>query len=478
MLGSDINKPRQDSATPGYAGKKSIPISAPDKNSVVQLSIQHLVVSFLVVESILLLVCGLVPYWYLELGYGNAYNPETATIEFEAIFLAGFIFLLVSRVTGSYSTHSILEFNDVIPRLALAVTLTFAILMLIVAATKTTHQYSRLWFFSWFVSSGVLILGFRSLRLAWARRLLARRGCVYRAISVGISCRAMRPDAIAQLTQNKVRCFQALEFDAIGDIASLSELIKHEIVDQIYICVPWQRAPEVMQKIGVLRHLAADIFVFPKEWRTSANLVGLSQFGDQLGVQVTAQPINGWDLWFKRMQDIVISSLALFIFGPAMVAIAFAIKLESQGPIITRQKCLGFNGAAFEIFKFRSTYYPANYADGRLTWVGRGLRAFHLDVLPQFFNILRGTMSVVGPQPHPLTMDAEGELFYEAIDGYALRRRVKPGLTGWAQVSGYDGELDNLGFMRRANLDLEYIDNWSFVFDLRIILRAIGNLLQ
>jgi lipopolysaccharide/colanic/teichoic acid biosynthesis glycosyltransferase len=290
----------------------------------------------------------------------------------------------------------------------------------------------------------------------------------------------MHPDTIAQLTQNKVRCFQALEFDAISEIASLAEAIKHEIIDQIYICVPWQRAPEVMQEIGLLRHLAADIFVFPKEWRTSANLVGLSKFGDQLGVQVTAQPINGWDLWFKRVQDIVLSALAIFIFGPAMVAIALAIKLESRGPVITRQKCVGFNGAVFEIWKFRSTYCQPRDADAEAgrTWVGRGMRAFHRDVLPQFFNILRGTMSVVGPRPHPLTVDAKGELFYEAVDGYALRHRVKPGLTGWAQVNGYDGELDDLGLLRRANLDFEYIDNWSFAFDVRIILRAIANLLQ
>jgi Undecaprenyl-phosphate glucose phosphotransferase len=481
MYHSDVDKQADDTATP------SAQIRTLKRPAVLQLSVHQLVVSFLFTELLVLLISGFTPYWYLELGDLHAYSKEIATIEFEAVFLAAFIYLLVARVTGAYATNFILEPSHVVPRVTLGLVLTFGILMAIGAATKTTNVHSRLWFFSWFAATGVFVLSFRTLGLFWARRRLVQGGCVYRAISVGIFCRPMDAETMSRQTKNSVRCFEVMRFDDLQQIGSLADHIKHDIVDQIYITVPWQDAPQVMEHIDLLRHLSADIFVIPQDRRATARLAGSCKFGDQLSLKVTERPIHGWDVWFKRAQDVAVASVTLFIFTPVMLTIAMAIKIESRGPVIFRQKRAGFNGSIFEIWKFRSMYTAAcdfdaskqtSKNDSRVTKVGRFIRGTSLDELPQLFNILQGTMSIVGPRPHALKTNTEGRTLEEIVDNYALRHRVKPGLTGWAQVNGYRGELDSIEKLRwRVNYDLEYIDNWSLAFDLKIILQTVTKLI-
>jgi polysaccharide biosynthesis protein PslA len=480
MYHSDVDKQGQDTA----ASAKNI--KSLHKRSVLQLSVHQLVVSLLLTEVIILLACGLLPYWYFGLADIFAYSKETASTELKAVFLAALIYLLASRVTHAYATNRILEPADVIPRVILGLILTFGILMVIGAATKTTNIYSRIWFFSWFVSSGALTVGCRVLRLFWARRLLARGGCVHRAISVGVYCQPMSAETMARETQNRVRCVEAIRFGQLQEIASLSDHIKHDIVDQIYITVPWQQAPDVMEQIDLLRHLSADIFVIPQDRRASASLASSSPFGDQLSLQVARRPIHGWNVWFKRAEDVTLASFALFIFAPVMLLIAIALKIESPGPVLFRQKRAGFNGAIFEIWKFRSMYVTdsdpdaskqTSKNDSRVTTVGRFIRVTSLDELPQFFNVLEGSMSVVGPRPHALKTSAQGKLLEDVVDNYAMRHRVKPGLTGLAQVKGFRGELDSVEKLRwRVNYDLEYIDNWSLAFDLKIIFQTLKKL--
>jgi Undecaprenyl-phosphate glucose phosphotransferase len=488
MFHADVNKSRQDALTAeGQIRNQalvatSVPSAAGVKSTSLQLSIHKLVVWFLIGDLLILFTCGLIPYWYLDIG---AISSDSSTVQFQAIFLAGLFYLLVSAVTRSFASRAILDPAQILPRVFLGVVLTFGVLTVIGAATKTTAVYSRLWFFSWFAASGVMIPAFRLLGATWASRLLARGACVYRAISVGIFCRAMSSEKIAQNSHNKVRCVEAVQFDQI-ELGWLADHIRHDLVDQIYITVPWQHAPEVMQQIDVLRHLAADIFVIPQERRASMSLIGSSTLGDQLSMQVTQRPINGWDLWFKRAEDVVLASVAIIVFAPVMLMIALALKIESPGPVIFRQKRAGFNGSVFEIWKFRSMYTSqsdlearrqTSKDDPRVTPVGRFIRATSFDELPQFFNVLQGTMSVVGPRPHALKTSTDGKLLEEVVDKYAFRHRVKPGLTGWAQVNGLRGELDSADKLRRrVSFDLDYIDNWSLGFDLKIVLRTVVKL--
>jgi exopolysaccharide biosynthesis polyprenyl glycosylphosphotransferase len=210
--------------------------------------------------------------------------------------------------------------------------------------------------------------------------------------------------------------------------------------------------------------------------------------GDDLQIQVLDRPIGGWDSWLKRVFDIVAAATALVMLSPVMAIVSLAIVIESRGPILFRQPRNGFNGGVFELLKFRSMY--AEHADvhadqqtakrdQRVTRVGRFIRRTSLDELPQLFNVLKGHMSIVGPRPHALKTSAEGKLLADAVSDYASRHRVKPGITGWAQVNGLRGELDSIHKLRqRVQYDMEYIENWSIGFDVHIVLRTIRLMLH
>jgi len=194
------------------------------------------------------------------------------------------------------------------------------------------------------------------------------------------------------------------------------------------------------------------------------------------------KPINDWDSVAKRAFDIVFSLLGILVFSPVMIAAAIAIKLDSKGPVIFRQKRHGFNNEVIEVYKFRSMYTehsdPAarNVVvknDPRVTRVGRFIRRTSIDELPQFFNALFGSLSLVGPRPHAVAAQSHNMLFNEVVDGYLARHRVKPGVTGWAQINGWRGEIDNEEkIQKRVEFDLYYIENWSPLFDLYILLKT------
>src|SRR5262245_1927860 len=188
----------------------------------------------------------------------------------------------------------------------------------------------------------------------------------------------------------------------------------------------------------------------------------MTHLGSRPIFDVSERPFTRWNGSLKRAEDIVISVAALFVSFPLMVLIAAAIRFESRGPVIFRQMRVGFNGSNIEVWKFRTMYVETTDADAtcqtckgdrRVTRVGRFLRKTSLDELPQFFNVLQGRMSVVGPRPHPLKITAGGHSLMEVDEHYAARHRVKPGITGWAQVNGNRGELDSVDKLRRR---LEY----------------------
>jgi polysaccharide biosynthesis protein PslA len=190
----------------------------------------------------------------------------------------------------------------------------------------------------------------------------------------------------------------------------------------------------------------------------------------------------------KRIEDIIFALLLLIVTGPFMLFVAIAIKLESPGPVLFRQVRNGLNGWQIRVFKFRTMYAhledrhalrQTSRGDPRVTRVGAFLRRHSIDELPQLLNVLAGTMSLVGPRPHALGTTAGGVTLEDAIPRYTERHRVKPGITGWAQVSGCRGNLDTVGkALRRVECDLYYIENWSLWLDLKIVVRTIGLVLH
>jgi exopolysaccharide biosynthesis polyprenyl glycosylphosphotransferase len=198
------------------------------------------------------------------------------------------------------------------------------------------------------------------------------------------------------------------------------------------------------------------------------------EFGHALAIEVLRRPLSAFDLFLKRSFDLIVATTGLIVLSPFMLLVALAIKFDSPGPVLFRQTRHGFNKTRIRVFKFRtmttaengSQFRQAVRNDPRITRVGRLLRRTNIDELPQLLNVLLGQMSIVGPRPHAT---AHNMMFEKRIGSFARRHNVKPGLTGWAQVNGCRGETDTLDKMeRRVELDLQYIDNWSFLFDLRI----------
>jgi Undecaprenyl-phosphate glucose phosphotransferase len=454
-----------------------VPIGASDGN---RISLQHCVVACLYFD--ILAIAGL-GFFSTAIEAGFGLSPSTLSADQALpIGFALFLFILLSRNADVYNTLRILELRHSVCGLVTSLFITFTVLLILAAATKTTQIYSRVWFFSWAALTCAILPVFRAVALAYIRNQLNNKGAfVYRALSAGIYSDPLSREEIALRTENRVKTVYAMRLEGFGALAEIQKVIARENIDQIYVTTPWANAPIALQHLELLRKFSAQVFVLPDHQRVWS-LLGVSTFGNRLSLTAVERPIDGWDLWLKRMQDIVVATISLALFSPVMLGVVLAIKLEGRGPIFFRQKRTGFNGSIFEVWKFRSMYVEqtdpgalkqTGKSDPRVTRVGRFIRHMSIDELPQFFNVLEGSMSVVGPRPHALDTRAEGQLLDKVIDSYADRQRVKPGVTGWAQINGLRGELDSSKKVeQRVKYDLEYIEKWSLWLDLQIILRT------
>ncbi|MFL5255438.1 MAG: exopolysaccharide biosynthesis polyprenyl glycosylphosphotransferase [Rhodopila sp.] len=277
------------------------------------------------------------------------------------------------------------------------------------------------------------------------------------------------------------RSFRGLPL--FSGIDALERMIRQDAVDTVLVALPWA-AGETAQAI-VRRISMAPIDVYIYAGMKSLNMP-LRRSGapyDLPLLMACNRPINGWRGSLKRGEDIVLSLALLTFISPVMLAIAIAVKLTSKGPVFFRQRRIGYNNHVIEILKFRSMYthladadakQQAFRGDKRVTPLGVWLRRTSLDELPQLINVLKGDMSLVGPRPHALATTAGGLALEEAVPVYSSRHRVKPGITGWAQVNGYRGALDSVDkIVHRVNHDLYYIENWSLGLDIKILWQTV-----
>lgn len=269
-------------------------------------------------------------------------------------------------------------------------------------------------------------------------------------------------------------------FPVLGDTNSLVSYLRSNRVDRVILSLPWIAENRVLSLISKLRQLPVRIELLPHDliWEFHTD------FGHVAGIPVISvanQRVDAQLGLIKRIEDILVSSFFVFLLSPVFLIVGLAVKLSSPGPVVFRQKRYGFNNEVFNVYKFRSMYVQshsdaksvvqASRGDARITPLGRFLRRTSLDELPQFFNVLEGTMSIVGPRPHAIP---HNEQYGEIITEYFARHNVKPGITGWAQVNGYRGETDTLDKMRkRVEFDMYYIDHWSLFFDIKVILLTI-----
>ncbi|HEX7113993.1 MAG TPA: undecaprenyl-phosphate glucose phosphotransferase [Steroidobacter sp.] len=264
----------------------------------------------------------------------------------------------------------------------------------------------------------------------------------------------------------------------LGKLRHVSEYVARNRVDLVYIALPMTRHPRVITLLNSLRDSTASIYFVPD--LTVCELVQ-PRFDLVYGVPVVAvceSPFYGVRGIAKRLTDIAIASIAIAVLSPILLAVALGVRLSSPGPIIFRQRRYGLDGKEIIVYKFRSmrvtedgdrTYTQVRRNDERVTPFGSFIRSTSLDELPQLFNVLEGSMSIVGPRPHAIAVN---EQYRRLIPGYMIRHKVKPGITGWAQVNGFRGG-DDIGSMRkRIAFDLEYLRHWSLSLDLLIMLRT------
>ncbi len=261
-------------------------------------------------------------------------------------------------------------------------------------------------------------------------------------------------------------------------VASTTESARSSDIEDIVIAFDWSRLPAAREIINALQSLPLQVRLVVDP--TAADLINQprQRFGATLAIQVRQPPLTWTDRIVKRSFDFLFASVGLIALCPLFVLVAILIKLDSSGPVLFRQTRCGYNTRRFEIYKFRSmnvlenadVVTQARRFDNRVTRVGRFLRSTSIDELPQLWNVLRGEMSIIGPRPHAVAHDTE---YHKLIGNYAFRRHVKPGLTGWAQVSGCRGETATVESMaERVSYDLWYIDNWSIWLDAKIVLKT------
>ena len=267
-------------------------------------------------------------------------------------------------------------------------------------------------------------------------------------------------------------------------IANAITAIRGSDVEEIVISVDMMHWPALSGLLAKLRILPLPVNFVPVGAVSDLLKLPSHAIGDSCHDRITAWPTHDHERFVKRSLDIVIASSALICLIPLLVLTALAIKLESPGPIIFRQRRSGFNGRHFQIFKFRTmsvledgnAVAQAQRDDKRVTRVGAWLRRTSIDELPQLFNVLRGDMSIVGPRPHAIAHDGQ---FEKLVGKYAYRHHVRPGITGWAQVNGCRGETRTVADIeQRTKLDLWYIDNWTLGLDFRILFMTVIEVLR
>jgi Undecaprenyl-phosphate glucose phosphotransferase len=413
---------------------------------------------------------------------------------FVAIVGIALLAMLAFQVADIYQVQAFRGHEKQYMRLASAWSVVFLIAIGISFFAKAGDQFSRAWLGAFYVLGLFALIAFRRGLFLLVRRWtqegrLDRRtvvvGCDTKGETLIRSLRAQRDSDVRLIgafdDRNDERSpASCAGVPKLGTIDDLVEFARHTRVDLVIFALPISAETRILQMLKKLWVLPVDIRLSAHTNKLRYRPRSYSYVGDVPVLDVLDKPIADWDVVMKWLFDKIVGSLALLVALPVMLAVAIAIKLESRGPILFKQKRFGFNNEPIEIYKFRSMYADqadvnaeklVTRGDPRVTRVGRFIRRTSLDELPQLFNVVfAGNLSLVGPRPHALRARAENRLYDEAVDGYFARHRVKPGLTGWAQIHGWRGETDSQEkIQRRVECDLYYIENWSILLDLYIL---------
>jgi Undecaprenyl-phosphate glucose phosphotransferase len=435
------------------------------------------------VDSLTILATGYLTYLAVVGGMVEDPNYYAAAIAF--IWL---VTITLMNFGGLYEFDSILNPISSLSRFALAFATAFLFLMAAAFSLKVATDYSRLWTgsFAFGAATATILVRLVASRIIGSlvdHRVLSRNMVVVgageqiRRFLTNIEMSQPRFVSLLGVFSDEPKGLQEIHFPVLGRYDDISSFIRANDVDDVVISLPWSEDEQItvlsnkLREVPVNVYLGADLIGFRLQFRKPPE-----HFGQLPLVEVLGRPLAGWSAFLKAAFDYGLGLLLTVILLPVMVLIAIAIRLESPGPVLFRQERYGFANRIFHIYKFRTMFHRPSFEgrtvqatryDPRVTRLGYILRRFSLDELPQLFNVLNGTMSLIGPRPHAVDHNEE---YSRTIRGYFARHRVKPGLSGWAQVNGFRGEIKTLDEMKaRINYDVYYVENWSLLFDLKIL---------
>ena len=441
------------------------------------------------VEFMLIAITGaLVHYFYVvgHVGYEASYFIVTPAVAIASI--------IVFQALQTYNVAAFRQPIRQVFRLAGGWAFVFLVVFAALFFLKLDGIVSRVWVAAWFML-GIGALAIERWLLARITSAMARAGrLARRAVVVGGGefgqellrdlGRAKTPE-IAMLgvfdDRSDDRAPQTVEgFPKLGNVDDLVEFARHTRIDLVIFALPITAEQRILQMLRKLWVLPIDIRLAAHANRLRFRPRSYSYVGQVPVLDLFDKPIADWDVVIKLAFDKVVGALALLALSPVLLATAIAVKLDSPGPVLFKQRRYGFNNELIEVYKFRSMYIDKTDAtaarlvtrdDPRVTRVGRFIRKTSLDELPQLFNVVfKGNLSLVGPRPHAVHAKAADRQYDEVVDGYFARHRVRPGITGWAQVNGWRGETDtHEKIQQRVEHDLYYIENWSILFDLYIL---------
>jgi putative colanic acid biosysnthesis UDP-glucose lipid carrier transferase len=446
-------------------------------------SVIHLVSR--VIDPLLVVLAAIV-------SYGLRFSFDDLQLPVSYRFLVMFAVFCVVLIFPLFNLYSSWRGQSLMKQARVIILAWFSVVLLMIVilfGLKISSDFSRLWLGWWMMSGLIILLVFRICIYAMLQHQRLRGRNFRRVVIVGAGDLARK--IISQTEKSPWMGFkiEALFDDDVslhgttahgylvsGGINDVKSYVCQHQIDEVWIALPLRAEQRVKELLFALRHQTLNIKLIPDIFGFSLLNHSMTEIAGLPAVNLSDTPMGGSNQLIKALEDQVLALMIFFLISPLLIVIAVVIKSTSDGPVLFKQKRHGWDGRVINVYKFRTMKQHSEEAghvtqaskdDDRVTPFGAFLRRTSLDELPQFFNVLQGKMSIVGPRPHAVE---HNELYKDQVNQYMLRHMVKPGITGWAQVNGLRGETTTLDKMRkRIEYDLYYIEHWSLWFDLRII---------
>ena len=419
------------------------------------------------------------------LAYGEPFTVKYMILAIAAFFVSARVFGELPLVNGEGGFSALPSRVITINWLVV-----FAVLLFAAYVTKVSGLYSRKLMLTWLVLTPFALHFGQDLARRLLHRIIAFSPAVRTRVIVGATergrelARTIHADPCLGVVEgffedrSSARLPAMRPGEILGNLASVVEYVKRRSINVVYITLPLSEHPRIAQVVDGLRDTTASIYFVPGKLSLDFIQARIDRIGRVPVIAVCETPFYGINGALKRAVDLAVSAAILLLIWPLMLAIAIGVKRGSRGPVLFKQRRYGLDGKEILVYKFRTMTVTedgdrveqARRNDPRITPFGAILRKASLDELPQLFNVLEGTMSIVGPRPHAV---AHNEEYRKRIDGYMVRHKVKPGITGWAQINGLRGETETVEKMqKRVEYDIDYLKHWSPSLDLWILLRT------